>query len=585
MKTTKNRYIIPIIFLLIASAILCFSYFSENLYVAHDSFFHMYRIVGVKEALQDHQFLPKIYPYANNGYGYASPLFYCDLFIYPFAVLYYFGMPLVITYKFMLAFYSIVTLIITFVLAYKVLKKYPLAPYFVTILYCFGTYRLYDVYARSSFGEIFALMFIPVIVYAVYKMTILKERSFIPLGVGFGFLAMSHNITFALYCFIFGVYMLFHYAYSLYKKDQIEHLKSLTIDVMKAIVLAVLISAWFLFPMFEQFLDQEFLVNKVSFMYDLNERILPFSTVLYPFATLDNTQIHIENVINIGWPLLFMPMAYIGFKKNSYITMMTVLAYSLLLMITGVMPIHQIEQLTFIQFQFRLYILAYPLLTIVCTYIFIELLAKDKVKIANMILVIVTVYSIFNCILIQIETLNSTSQVKNSDTREILYDYKSEADHRDHNGLEISAGEYLPTTEKVHYLKETTYIKETNINGDGYLDVIYDFDRQFTRITFTYDNPDERKLIMLPQSYYKGYQAYEIIDGKEVPIETISVPQYKKVGFYVDEGLHTYTSRYVGTLVQKISLAVSVISGLALVTYIAYNYKKNKSTAKLYNKG
>ena len=119
-------------------------------------------------------------------------------------------------------------------------------------------------------------------------------------------------------------------------------------------------------------------------------------------------------------------------------------------------------------------------------------------------------------------------------------------------------------------MEETTYIKE--ITDDGYLDIIYDYDRQFTKISFTYDNPDGRKLIMLPQTYYKGYQAYEVVDGKEIPIETINEPTYKKVAFYVDEGLHTYTSRYVGTAVQKISLAVSLVSVLGLVAIEGKKY-------------
>ena len=579
----KHKKLIPFLFILILSIILCFSYFSSELYVGHDTFFHMHRIVGSLEALQDHQFLPKIYPYTNNGYGYASPLFYCDLFIYPFAILYYLGIPLVVCYKMMLAFYSIVTVIVTFVVASKVSKKNSLLPYFATILYCFCNYRLYDVYVRSSFGEIFAFIFIPIIFYATYKLVILKEDAFMPLGIGFALLAMSHNISFALYCFLFGIFMIFHYLYTFFfDKDNIHELKKLTISILKAVGIALLLSAWYLIPMLEQFIDQEFLVNQVSLMYDLGERVLPITAVLNPFAIIDEPRYFIDQLINIGSILLFMPLIYVFIyrkAKNRYITFLMITAYLLLLMIIGIIPIYKLELLTFMQFLFRLYILIYPILAVVCIYIFVQLENMNKNKLCKIILIITIIYSVFNCTLLQIETMQSDKQIVNNDTRERLYDYSSQISQRDHNGLEISAGEYLPTTEIVDYLEETTFIKE--ITDDGYLDIIYDFDRQFTEIGFTYDNPDEKKMVMLPQTYYKGYQAYELIDGKEVPIETINNPTYKKVSFYVDGGMHTYVCRYEGTLVQNITLIISATTFVLIVAYYIYQEYRNRKVARI----
>lgn len=569
-KKIDINKILPIVFIIFLSLICCFSYFSNQLYVGHDTQFHMNRIVGVKEAFQDRQFLPKIYPYTNNGYGYASPLFYCDLFVYPFALLYYFKVPLVITYKMMLSFYSILTIIIVFVLSKKVFDKKGF-PYFATTLYCLCNYRLYDVYARSSFGEIFALVFIPIVIYAVYRMTILKENNYILLGVGFGFLALSHNITFAFYCFIFGTYMLFHFVY-VYKRDKdSKEIKRLVINIVKAMIIALLLTAWFFIPMIEQFMDQKFLVNQVGLMYDLSGRTVSLSAIFSPFAILDDGN-NIDHLINFGSILLFMPLLYFTLgknKRNAHILFLIFIAYLLVLMTAGIIPIYKIKALTFMQFLFRLYIIIYPLLAIVCLYIF----ANISDSFSKIILVISLVYSIFNCVSIQIETMQNKLQINNSDTREVLYDFKNEK-HRDHNGLEISAGEYLPTTEKVDYLDETTFIKE--VSQDGYLDIVYEYDRRFTEITFTYDNEDKKKMIMLPQTYYKGYQAYEIIDGKKVPIETFSVPEYKKVGFYAEIGEHTYTSRYVGTFAQHISLAVSALAAIALTVCVCLKNKKIK---------
>ena len=475
----------------------------------------------------------------------------------------------------MLAFYSIVTAIVAFVVTSKVSKDNSLVLYFATILYCFGNYRLFDVYARSSFGEIFAFIFIPIIFYATY--------AFMSLGIGFALLAMSHNISFALYCFLFGIFMIFHYLYTfLFDKDNVHELKKLTISILNAVGIALLLSAWYLIPMFEQFLDQEFLVNQVSLMYDLSERLLPITAVLNPLAIIDGIDRFIDHIINIGYILLFMPLIYIFIykkSKNRYITFLTILGYLLILMVIGIIPIHKLEFLTFIQFLFRLYILIYPILSVVCIYIFGQLESMNKNKLCKIILVVAAIYSVFNCVLIQVGAMQSDSLINNNDTREKIYDFSKEAAHRDHNGLEISAGEYLPTTEIVDYLEETTFIKE--ITDDGYLDIIYDFERQFTEISFTYDNPDERKMVMLPQTYYKGYQAYELIDGKEVPIETINNPTYKKVSFYVDSGTHTYVCRYQGTLVQNITLIISSTTLVLIVAYYIYQECRNRKVARI----
>ena len=52
----------------------------DQLGIEHDTFFHLSRIEGMARSLQAGHFPPYIYPYKNNGFGYAAPLFYCDLF-------------------------------------------------------------------------------------------------------------------------------------------------------------------------------------------------------------------------------------------------------------------------------------------------------------------------------------------------------------------------------------------------------------------------------------------------------------------------------------------------------------------------
>lgn len=70
---------------------------------------------------------------------------------------------------------------------------------------------------------------------------------------------------------------------------------------------------------------------------------------------------------------------------------------------------------------------------------------------------------------------------------------------------------------------------------------------------------------MLPLSYYKGYQAY-VLDGNDrVKLDTVNVERYKKVGFNVLEGEHTYICRYEGTFIQNVSMFVSLTTVLVMI--------------------
>ena len=96
-KIKENKF--SIAFCVLFAILGLFSFYTDSIMVGHDLKFHLNRFIGLAKAFEEGQILPKIYPYANNGFGYASPLFYCDLFLYPFGSLNHFGVPAVYCYK------------------------------------------------------------------------------------------------------------------------------------------------------------------------------------------------------------------------------------------------------------------------------------------------------------------------------------------------------------------------------------------------------------------------------------------------------------------------------------------------------
>ena len=67
--------------------------------------FHIARIAEIAEGIKAGNWLIKIQPDMINGYGYATPLFYPQLFLYIPALLYVIGFPLHTSYQIFIVFF------------------------------------------------------------------------------------------------------------------------------------------------------------------------------------------------------------------------------------------------------------------------------------------------------------------------------------------------------------------------------------------------------------------------------------------------------------------------------------------------
>ena len=59
----------------------------QNLPMGHDVVYHCMRLLNIAEEMKIGNPFPAVYTFALNGMGYGAPLFYSDLFMYPFAAL------------------------------------------------------------------------------------------------------------------------------------------------------------------------------------------------------------------------------------------------------------------------------------------------------------------------------------------------------------------------------------------------------------------------------------------------------------------------------------------------------------------
>ena len=166
----------------------------------HDLRFHLLRIEGIRDALLAGQFPVRISPIFYNGYGYATSIFYGELFLYFPALLRVIGFSMAESWCTFLVAMNIATAVICYYCGKKIFCD-DLIAVVVSLLYTLCPYRLVDIYTRAAIGEATAITFLPLLVYGLYRILTqdTSEKSYkhayLPMVVGLTGVIHSHTLT------------------------------------------------------------------------------------------------------------------------------------------------------------------------------------------------------------------------------------------------------------------------------------------------------------------------------------------------------------------------------------------------------
>lgn len=562
-KIFKKKYLLPLLFLLIITGIF-YSLFLGNTFVwADDIAFHMYRLIGSLNTLQDRQLLPRIYPYANNGYGYGTPLFYCDLFLLPFAFLLKTSLSLVTIYQLMIVFYGFLTSALCF-LAISRLSKKSYTPYLVTLVYTFSAYRIYDIFGRTALGEILAFTFLPLVFLSVYEVLVFHKNSYLLLASSMSLLLLSHSITFLLTCFVI---LIAYLSFLFFNRHNINLILKTSKTLFVATLLALSLTAFHWLSMLEQTYQQDYVVKHLADYYRIDNHHLNFLSQFSPFLTYFKSGTdEIFKVISVGLNCLLFPLLGLLKKKSRAYYLMLLIGYFFFLLGLGLLPFYSHRTLSFLQFPFRYFIITYPILTFACIFVFDDLKTKWLKPLASLAITLCLIEFISFAYTYKISETRYSRYLKHDDIYKVNKDIKA-----DYNIFQLSGAEYLPLPNINDFIRETVAIRQVN-SDKTYQDIVYDFKRQFSTITFTYEFKEDSDVIF-PLTFYRGYKVYEIVGGRKKEIPSYNEKRYNKLGFKAQKGKHTYSCHYEGTLIQKSSLVFSTIT---LIITIGIIVEKNK---------
>lgn len=566
----KKYILLYIIFIIVASIPLM----NDFLIRGHDIYFHLMRIEGLAQGMQNGQFPVKIQSVWYDDYGYAVSVFYGDLFVYLAAFLRLLGFSLQNAYKGYLVFCNIATIKITGYSFGKIFQN-PYIGAFGGFLYSMSTYRLVNLYTRGAVGEYTGMMFLPLLIYACVllldeekKKESLKKGALV-LGVSMACILQSHMLTAEIACMVLaGVVVLY------WKR---VFCKEVLLAGVKAVAIALGLSAWFLVSFLDYMLCGEFNINSIRNNDILIQRQGVFLSQV--FALIDNaigqsldlsagTQGDFAQGAGLGLmlaiPALFV-LFFMGYQKKEEKKKqrLAVTAAFVSLVMVGLSTIYfpwdtlcrvaKIFQyiIVKIQFPWRFTGVATAVLALlwcaVVSYIWRQYGHKKAVALATGVVLIMSLSAGY----FMVDLLNRGERIQIHSVTDM-------------DSFVASGEEYLLVNTVLDDLKQENLFLAKDIEVSDYI-------KKGTTIEFHAKNTADRAgRIELPLLYYDGYRARATSeDGTNIPLE-ISAGQNNVVSIELEAGMDCdVTVEFCEPWYWRMAEMFSVIfaSGVSWYTY------------------
>ena len=578
----SNPMILTTLLFLVISFIFSVCYLFELLYINKhdDAIFHLERLINLSEQLKQGAWKPIANPFALDGYGYPTDLFYGNFYLYPFAWLIAKGstpisslalLSILIQFTTLwIAYFSAPRLIKCFGLEFEIRKMQQLSIYFALFMTLFFP-RVYNMVNRFAIGELVGAIFLPIVMIGIFSFINEKPKTLNKwLIAGFSLTLTTHLISFLVNCIIFLMVLFFAYKKWFFQKEK-------WLELIRSIGFAILLTSFFLFPLLEQLLSNEFL-------YQVYQPHGPISE--YAFNILSTDSILVPCFIQIGLlfigRLLFKHTALLPKTDRLIIRSFSVFCYSLIL-VTDLFPWELFDQcfpITMIQFPFRLlnwssfFLALGGVIFFQTNSTFFNFdFTSDKLKIK--LLLIGGLFSLVTCLSMNNHYLSRLKHLINMEEEVISGQViESDSDSKqfipEYTQYEIGRGEYLPSRLDVELLK--TKDNHLMINHHKIRNITYRLNGITQEWQFN-STIEKIQTIQIPIIHYKGYEVqlnHQTIPYSQSPNGLIQVDFVQPI--VLTEG-ETLTVSYIGTTVQTVSFWISIGT---LETTIILTIKKRK---------
>lgn len=545
---TRRRFFYSLLF--VCLALMSYPLLSPGLSSGHDLGYHLLRIASLTQGMRSGQVPVRVNPVFLNGYGYASSLFYPDLFLYIPALLNLAGIGLEAAYKlFLLLIFGL-----SFITAYhcgKGIAKDEMAGGVTALVYCLSQYYLQNIYTRSALGEVQAFVFLPLIVYGLYDLIFSDFEQYWLFFIGFIGLFYSHLISLLLAVLVSSLLCLIWIRRTIRSRQKIKR-------ILLVMVLVLGCSVAFWLPMLEQVLNGRFKYMQSTYLAVYSA--VPLRIILSNAYTLKGSVVSFGFATLLLCLLWFLTLRQPGKKwQMRAMNWSLFIGLALILAASDLFPWGYVPPfLNIIQFPWRLFGLASIFIAVAIGLIVRLLLTKESQTLGLVLLTLFLAYSALNII------SNSLRQ-----RIDIPRDHYASVE----NTFTVNNGEWLPA--KVDAALIPTDAPQ--IRDDAGNRLAYGRIGQTLNITLT----EPCRYMELPLIYYLGYTA-EIRDARTGQPQRLNLSAAGANGSIrmdcakeFDQGIITVA--YRGTILQKVSLATTLLSTALLVIFRSFPNKREIS--------
>ncbi len=542
----ENR--ISVIFFVITMLVACSPLISRYCINGHDLDYHLLRIESLKEAFRVGRPFLKVNTLFYGGAGYASTMFYSDLFMHIPALLRLMHVSIGKSFH----IYSAIIFILCYLSTYYSVWKMSLSKFSASIaamLLTLCPYHMDDMLVRTACGESAAFIFLPLAVYGIFNVVCEDMDNPMAFGLGFAGLILTHPAT-CLMAVGFGI-VVFLFNIRSFMRNSVLMAKVCIVST-----LALLVTSYQWLPMLEQFASAEFYVaNNWTDLFD---------------AAVDFSALAASSFPTMGLMLfvLIIPRAFLtrsDYPILKYVDLMLIAGIVFAVGATRIMPWERVADLFgFLQFPWRLFIMSSVLLAMadaIVLRLFLERISEDKRMFAlDVAMIVLTALMAQGAI-----THQNAGSMGYYDYSDDYYNYKPYT-------INVVAGEWLPQT--VEDPGTLLDMSEHFVFDDGSEN---EFTRYRAKVIANIES--EHEYADVPFIYYKGYSAV-IKDalGNKTKLVINGEGDNGMCRVMLGGAKGELTVSYTGTLLQYISYIVTVLFLLLIFDLV---YLKNKYKKKL----
>lgn len=554
-KFEKKLHVLAFVVLVLSAVMTWMGY-------GQDIEFHAQRLVAIAAEMKNGLGIYRIYTTVCEGYGYASPMFYGDIFMYPFAALVACGVSVGIAFRLFLASIMVAAYASMYCCVKSVKGKN--VAVVAAYLYAFSPILLEDIFIRYAVGEAMAFIFIPIVLLGYYRIVIEpKDERFdwIYLALGMSGLIFSHIISTVLTAILLVVLCFCNIKWLW--KDKKKVLK-----IVYAAILTVGITAYFTLPMLEQMINSKFyVINRQT--SNLAGNVAPMIGLLFGSEYVSVINLFIEKIAGVadyfsfswfpgafGYLLFFV--LYLRFRRKNPlkeekadIFFVISIIYLIICTVPFIQPI--LEPLVgFIKIPWRNLTFYIFFLSVCAALLLVKqkeigpkvyklgmLIATGSTLIAFLGLAMITIHNG----MFPFESLSTTS---------------------------IGLGEYLPS--------EVSNYDYSLERGDAVYcseeEVVYAFERKDGYAVLSYEGVENTATFEVPMYMYLGYA---VVNQETMEEYEPSISDNGLVQFTIQNSENgNVMIYYEGTLLQKVTVIISAltITGVIVICLSKMDWRK-----------